>query len=74
MTDALVAGFFGKDLIDIAGLGGAEVSASYGGSGSGVLTLSDGTQGGERYLAAQLTGGSFLMSPDGHGGTQVALA
>ncbi|HTB43951.1 MAG TPA: hypothetical protein VK741_10025 [Acetobacteraceae bacterium] len=50
------------------------MSASYGGSGSGVLTLSDGTQGGERYLAAQLTGGSFLMSPDGHGGTQVALA
>ncbi len=44
------------------------------GRAAGALPLSDATQGGELYLAAQLAGGSFLMSPDGHGGTQVALA
>jgi hypothetical protein len=75
LADALIAGFSAKDLIDVTGLGGATVSASYAGSGSaGVLTLTDGTQSGALYLAGQLAGGSFLVSPDGHGGMQVALA
>ena len=57
LAAALIAGFSAKDLIDVAGLGGAGVSASYAGSGSaGVLTLTDGTQSGELFLAGQLGG------------------
>ena len=71
----LIAGFSAKDLIDVTDLNDANASASYAGSGSaGVLHLTNGTQSGELYLSGQLAGGSFHLSPDSHGGTQIVFS
>jgi hypothetical protein len=74
-ANALISGFSAKDLIDITDLDSATVSTSYAGSaGAGALYLTDGTQSGELYLAGQLAGGSFRVSSDAHGGTQIIVA
>jgi hypothetical protein len=74
-SNELIAGFSAKDLIDITDLNSATVSTSYAGSGSaGVLYLTDGTQTGELYLSGQISGGSFRVTSDAHGGTQIAIS
>ena len=74
LANELISGFSAKDLIDVTGLASAGVTTSYAGSATaGVLYMTGGTQSGELYLAGQLAGGSFQVSSDGHGGTQIAF-
>jgi hypothetical protein len=75
LGDELISGFSGKDRIDITGFDSANVSTSYAGSASaGVLFLTNGTLSGELYLAGTLAGGSFRVSSDAHGGTEIAFS
>ncbi len=75
LANALISGTSATDLIDITDLNAATVSASYAGSArAGVLFLTDGTLSGELYLAGELAGGSFRVSSDAHGGTQIAFS
>jgi hypothetical protein len=74
-ANELISGFSAKDVIDITDLDSTTASVSYAGSsGAGVLYLTDGTQSGELYLSGQLAGGSFHVTSDAHGGTQIAFS
>jgi hypothetical protein len=70
----LLAGVSAKDLIDVTNLASANVTTSYAGSNNaGVLHVSGGTQSGELYVSGQLTGASFRVASDGHGGSLISL-
>jgi hypothetical protein len=75
LANGLISGFSAKDLIDITDLNRARVTTSYAGSGSaGVLFLTDGILSEELNLAGELAGGSYRVSSDAHGGTQIVFS
>jgi hypothetical protein len=74
LSGNLLAGFSSKDVIDVSGLDAAHTTLSYAGSSAmGVLTLSDGRQTGELYLAGALSGGSFHVASDALGGARITF-
>jgi len=70
-----VAGFDGSDVLDLADVAfGKNTTLGYAANSSntgGTLTVSDGTHTADISLLGQYMAGSFVMSADGFGGTQI---
>ena len=70
-----ISGFGGPDQIDLGDVAFSTATtlayAANAGGGSGMLTVSDGTDTANITLLGNYTGSSFALSSDGHGGTLI---
>ncbi len=69
-----IKGFGGKDIIDVTNLGTNATPGYTGSATQGTLSLNDGSHSLSLSIAGTLSGGSFHIAGDGHGGSFITLS